>query len=244
MGKIKEVKNMYCALCLQEKELRKSHIIPEFFYKPLYDQKHRLNVFVLNEDQKRYFKQKGLSEFLLCAECEERLSKYERYASQIFYGGTGFYITNGNPIKIEGIDYKKFKLFQLSLLFRASVSNLVFFENIDLGPHEEKIRDMIINENPGGKSDYPCIILIPLMKGKAMPHDIIHLPEALGKFEGHRQYRFIFGGCFWIYLVSSHTSMFSFEKLFLDESGKLLIPIENDDSFFRKLARDMFSKND
>lgn len=35
---------MYCKLCKKEKELRKSHIIPEFFYKLLYDPFHRFNL--------------------------------------------------------------------------------------------------------------------------------------------------------------------------------------------------------
>lgn len=30
-----------CKLCLKEKELMFSHIIPEFFYEPMYDEKHR-----------------------------------------------------------------------------------------------------------------------------------------------------------------------------------------------------------
>ncbi|MCK4421505.1 hypothetical protein KAW48_06880 [candidate division WOR-3 bacterium] len=235
---------MKCALCHQDKKLCNSHIIPEFFYKPLYDKKHRLNVIPLSKEEKRRYEQKGLRESLLCKECEEQLSKYEKYASQFLNGGTGFYITNGNPIKIEGIDYEKFKLFQLSLLFRASVSNLGFFENIDLGPHEEKIRKMLINENPGKKSDYPCIIIIPKMKGEPVSDDFIGQPVELNKQEGHRQYRFILGGCFWLYLVSSHTIMSSLESFFLDNSGKLLIPIANADNYFRELARNMFSKND
>jgi len=30
-----------CRLCLQERPLRDSHIIPEFLYRPLVDEKHR-----------------------------------------------------------------------------------------------------------------------------------------------------------------------------------------------------------
>jgi hypothetical protein len=30
-----------CALCRQERPLRKSHVIPEFMFGPLYDEKHR-----------------------------------------------------------------------------------------------------------------------------------------------------------------------------------------------------------
>jgi len=240
---MKKSKERKCALCLQEKELCNSHILPEFFFKPLYDENHRFQLIPSTNEEKIYYEQKGIRESLLCEECEEQLSRYERYTSQLFYGGEGVYYTNENPVRIEEIDYKKFKLFQLSLLFRASVSNLDFFKNVNLGPHEEKIRKMLNDEDPGGENDYPCIILIPETRGRLMSDELIVMPEELNKFEGHRQYRFILGGCFWVYLVSSHTVMFSFKKFFLKEDGKLLIPIENADRFLNALAKDMLKFN-
>ena len=42
---------MKCKLCLKENKLSRSHIIPEFFYKPLYDEKHRINVLSLSHQQ-------------------------------------------------------------------------------------------------------------------------------------------------------------------------------------------------
>jgi len=234
-----------CALCHKNKELRKSHIIPEFFYKPLYDEKHRLNLFHLTEEQMKKYNhmQKGLREYLLCDDCENQISRYENYVSQVFYGGIELLYKNGNPLRIEGVDYKLFKLFQLSLLFLASISKLEFFKNINLGPHEDKIRKMIIDENPGKKSEYPCTISIPTMRRKALTHDFIYEPEELNKFENHRQYRFILGGCSWIYMVSSHTQMFTFKEFFLDKKGILLIPIIKSDQFFSKLADDMFNRD-
>lgn len=118
---------MKCSLCIEEKELRNSHIIPEFFYKPLYDEKHRFNAIPLNSEQNKHFKQKGLREQLLCEECELQLSQYEDHVRRVYYGGTGIYITNGNPIKIEGIAYNKFKLFQLSLLWKSFCFKTRFF---------------------------------------------------------------------------------------------------------------------
>lgn len=234
---------MSCALCHKRKKLKNSHIIPEFFFKPLYNEKHRFQVIPSINEEKVSYEQKGKRENLLCEECEGKISKYERYTSQLFYGSNEVFNTDENPIRIEGIDYKKFKLFQLSLLFRASVSNLDFFKKVNLGPHEEKIRRMLNDENPGGENDYPCIILIPETRGRLMSDKLILTPEEIKKFEGHRQYRFILGGCFWVYIVSSHTSMFSFKKFFLKENGELLIPIENADRFLNTLAKDMFKFN-
>ena len=35
---------MNCRLCGADRPLRKSHILPEFFYKPIYDSSHRINL--------------------------------------------------------------------------------------------------------------------------------------------------------------------------------------------------------
>jgi len=231
---------MKCLLCNKEKKLRNSHIISEFFYKPMYDDKHRFNIIPLSEGQKRQYEQKGLLEKLLCDSCENQLSVYEDHVRRIFDGGTGIYITNGNPIKIEGIDYQKFKLFQLSLLYRAAISNLDFFNNVTLDPHLNKIRNMLLNVNPGSKFDYPCLIFMILMEKNKVLDGFIYPPQML-RIDGHRVFRFIFGGCFWVYFVSSHAKRLRFSEFILDENGKVLIPLRKaeDTHFFRELAKDV-----
>ena len=53
---------MPCALCHEERDIRNSHIIPEFLYEPLYDEKHRLQLLSIIPSQGNSFKQKGLKE--------------------------------------------------------------------------------------------------------------------------------------------------------------------------------------
>lgn len=117
---------MLCALCHKSEKLNNLHIIPEFFYKHLYDEEHRFSAIPLSKEQREYYLQKGLRDSLFCAECETLISKYENYVSKVFYGGTEIKVKNDNPIQLSGISYEKFKIFQLSILFRASVSNLDF----------------------------------------------------------------------------------------------------------------------
>ncbi len=52
-----------CRVCLKESKLRKSHILPEFLYEDLYDEKHR--ALVIYQKKEKVF-QKGLRELLLC----------------------------------------------------------------------------------------------------------------------------------------------------------------------------------
>jgi hypothetical protein len=77
-----------CALCQQDRELCASHIIPEFFYKPVYDEKHRFYTFSTDPaDEVEGPEQKGLREHLLCKDCEGKLSAWEGYARKVIYGG-------------------------------------------------------------------------------------------------------------------------------------------------------------
>lgn len=79
-----------CKLCCKEKDLRHSHILPEFMYQNLYDTSPK-RFYILNVDldnsanSKRKIEQKGIREYLLCGDCEVQLSKYENYAAEIIY---------------------------------------------------------------------------------------------------------------------------------------------------------------
>ena len=63
-----------CKLCLQEKELCESHIIPKFVYRPVNDEKRRE---VVISENKYSIVQNGVKIPLLCKECEGKLSNYE-----------------------------------------------------------------------------------------------------------------------------------------------------------------------
>ncbi|MBK9479117.1 MAG: hypothetical protein IPN99_09830 [Bacteroidetes bacterium] len=77
-----------CKLCLQEAELKRSHIIPEFMYSGIYDQdpKRFYEIKIEDEAAKSLIQQKGQREYLLCGICESKLSKYEKYADENLYG--------------------------------------------------------------------------------------------------------------------------------------------------------------
>ena len=68
-------------------------------------------------------------------------------------------------------DYQKLKLFFLSLLWRASQSSHVFYRRIDLGPHEPKIRQAIIDSTGGDASFYSVVLAkFPKHYGILDPH--------------------------------------------------------------------------
>jgi hypothetical protein len=108
-----------CKLCLQQDLLRDSHIISEFLYASMYDDRHRFHVLAAGDLHSSY-EQKGYRERMLCQSCETKLSKWEIYARALLMGGALLqYRREGTITWVEGIDYPRFKLFQLSILWRA-----------------------------------------------------------------------------------------------------------------------------
>src|SRR5688572_3550572 len=76
-----------CALCQESRELCRSHIIPDFLYRTMRDEKNRFNVLSATDDQRDRVVQAGLWERLLCTDCETKLSLWERYGSLVLGGG-------------------------------------------------------------------------------------------------------------------------------------------------------------
>ena len=194
---------MSCRLCLRERPLCDSHIIPEFLYRPAYDEKRRLEVLRKVKAPTRII-QKGFREKLLCEECEALFAKeYEGYFAQLWYMDSPLpRLVETRFIQLSGIDYARFKLFHLSILWRSSVSSLGPFSQVQLGPYEEPIRKMLLDRNPGADTAntvYATAILFPgtqqLMEG------VLGSPAAQ-RFEYRRVYMYLFGGCTWYYVPS------------------------------------------
>lgn len=209
-----------CRLCLNERELRNSHIIPEFFYQPLYDKKHRILVLSTKKKRPRPMEQKGVRECLLCADCETKLSGWETYAAKVLANIT---IPNqdAEPFTVSGIDYRKFKLFELSVLWRVSVASHDIFKEIDLGSHEERIRSFIYGESAPQADDYGSMKFAILGDG-GVQLDFIY--QAQYKFiEEYRVVFLIFGGYVWVFFVSGHSKRRRHTDEFLQTDGRFRI---------------------
>ncbi|MEI6333114.1 MAG: hypothetical protein WCS87_01015 [Methylococcaceae bacterium] len=218
---------MTCRLCTLDKELQNSHIIPEFLYKPLYDDKHRAQRLSKIGEQQEYKKrkllQKGLREKLLCFDCEQLLNdRYEKYFKQLWFDEKALPSKFGadTEIKLNGLNYGKFKLFHLSILFRASVSSLPEFEQVTLGVHEKSLREMLIYELSDSDKKYP-ILCHALTKGNhEVQYGLITNPFKTRQPSGHTSYSFCFGGCVWCYIIDSR-EVASFSSFMLTSKGEL-----------------------
>lgn len=193
---------MRCALCLQKAHLRNSHIIPEFLYESLYDDKHRLQILSLLPERDNWKEQKGLREKLLCDICEQNLSVYEGYARRLLVGGAPVtYRTENAVVFLSDLDYVKFRLFQLSVLWRAGVSTLPFFARVTLGSHQEVLRQLILHADPGSSRRY-CCLMFGIKFDKEAFTGVITQPSRV-RLSGSIAYRFLFGGFMWAFIVTN-----------------------------------------
>ena len=217
-----------CALCQQNRELRNSHIIPEFFYKPVYEKNiHRFIMLSTCPTDGDSLPQKGIRELLLCADCERRLSRFEKYTAELFGKSSSKKVTlDKMMLTIHGVDYAMFKLCALSILWRSSVAKNDFFSRISLGPHEDCIRLMLLNAEPGPSHKYGFVLQMLLDDDGKVLNGLMLQPDMTRTPEGYRCCRFLYGGCLWFYLVASHTEKFAFRENFLNENGSLRIALQ------------------
>ena len=217
-----------CALCLEVRPLRLSHIYPEWIYKPLYDEKHRLEVLSVVPDGRNELKQKGMRERLLCDACEQKISVWEGYAHALFVQPTKPLEAerHGSLLRIGGLDYPKLKLFELSILWRACVSTLPFFAKCQLGPHAEVIRQQLAGADPGHPDRYGALMYG--LKVGELPEtlQVIAEPRPV-RSHGIRAYNLTFGGFLWVFHVAKTDPPIDLRQCFLREDGTRFISVRN-----------------
>jgi hypothetical protein len=140
-----------CVLCLQDRELQTSHIIPSLCIRPLRDSATGRLMSLRGDKQgvPRYHDQDGPKEPLLCRACEQfRNENYEKPFRDAWYrSGVLDKLGHLGPLPVYRCsDYAAFKLFHLSVLFLAAHATNPKFKVHDI-PHDrlESLRVCILN---------------------------------------------------------------------------------------------------
>jgi len=147
----------------------------------------------------------GRREHLLCFDCEQHLNdKYEKPFQKQWTIDSPLpdHITQGLAHSAV-YDYSTFKLFHLSVLFRSSISSLPTFKEVNLGAHEERIRQMLLSVDPGQDWEYPILAFAVLNGHGEVERRLISCPIS-GRYDNHIVYGQIYGGGMWWISVSSH----------------------------------------
>ena len=220
-----------CRLCGKQKKLCNSHIIPEWCYKPLYEDRHRF--YELHPDGTSTLRrQQGIREHLLCECCEGRLNKWFETPFHTYWFDlqrSPRVQAAAGAVTIPQFDYSIFKLFHLSILWKASLSSDAYFRCVSLGPYEDKIRQLIWDRDPKPEDHYPLIgvLLVDEEEPRQVRCEFI-TPPGRSRLFGCHAYSLSYIGCEWIWLVTDHPNpeVKRYSEWFARENGSMLMRVK------------------
>jgi hypothetical protein len=165
--------------------------------------------------------------------CEnEIIGKYEKYGAEILFStvlpssigpkiSSHFNHLGQSWSSCKNIDYVKFKLFWLSILWKCSISTRNFFKEVNLGKHSENIRNMLLYDDPGNEFEYPFSIWTTV-HDKSIPIDYGIQPRKI-KSDCHTIYILPISGLIIGYYVSSHDKPKEVMDLTIKKNGTINI---------------------
>ena len=233
-----------CRLCLKEKKLIKAHIIPEFMYNKIKDENNIFYAMSYNLDtdisRSKKIQTGEFDKNILCEDCDNRIigANYEKYAQKSMYGRrdldpeiapicSNYQNPNdGAEYSIcKNIDYGKMKLFLLSILWRASITDRKIFMDVDLGEkHEETLRKLIYENIIPKESEYP-IMITSFLRTENSWKNLIGQPKRVRFQNGLNGYVFLLDSFqFMFYVNSSHHKLPEYlTRTMLKENGEMTV---------------------
>jgi len=189
---------VHCKYCNKQPAVKKSHIIPEFMYKPVYDENHKL-VVASKELKELGERQKGYYEPLLCVDCEGYFNdSFEKPCVKLIRNIPD----RSNLNNILSFDpTPEIGLLLLSVIWRASHASGEHWQGVSLGSHQEKIKRSL--ESRVFHPSYEVWMFLVAHDGGKIEKGIVSSVQRL-RAKGHNLYHFIASGAQFIVKVSSH----------------------------------------
>jgi hypothetical protein len=201
-----------CKLCSNEAKLCKSHIIPEFLHKGIYEENGRCEVLRIDLEAK-YRIQKGYRENLLCESCETHINDLFEKPVLPFFEQIPDHVDD-QYYKVDQIP-NELPLFAISVFWRASVAQGKGWA-IKLGPHQEKLKEILLKPSLYDHKTYPVYGFMPKFDNNNIAKGIVSSTAIEGNMDGHRLHSFLAGGLQFTMKASSHSLS--------DLTGKELMP--------------------
>lgn len=205
-----------------------SHIFPESLYRSVYSEDaHKFVVMSTDSERRNELEQKGLREPLMCFECDNGIiGDYDDYIAKWLHEDSGCMTQRcGMTIRMTGVDYAQFRLFQLSLLWRFHAAQGHSFRNVDLGADAEGVRRMLAAGDPGSQFQFPCVLVCQpdifesLAGGITCPIAMSHGEFALCRATA--------AGLVWIWILSWDASRHDLAPAAVSPEGEMHIVVGN-----------------
>ena len=172
---------------------------------------------------------------ILCKDCDNnRIGELETYGRKVLFGG----LSQKKDIKarnyrnpsdgfqytvFENVDYKQFKLFLLSLLWRAAISKRKTFKEAQISTeNKEKLRKMIFTRDAGEINNFPIVILSYLRDNTALS-DLIAQPIKSSTIDNDLITMMLAGFVFVFNITNNYKKISEIKDITITPEGKFTI---------------------
>jgi hypothetical protein len=191
-----------CKLCGEDRVLVRSHIIPLAFHRHLQSDPTVAPVVVGSGSDSYPLRRPGglYDEELLCDPCEQRFGPWDQYGAecllQRFKDDAQPITFNGETLayQVNNWDEEKFRMFVLSLLWRASATTNPVFSRATLGPYAERLRQVMLAGNPGSADAFSVIVCRWVTGPKYEKMALAQMSPYTWKLEGVNMSKLFLGG--------------------------------------------------
>jgi hypothetical protein len=208
-----------CALCLRDRELRESHLLPRAIYRDLRSPHLPNPNPIVGTPDETGPRQEQIKEYLLCAECEDRFNQRgEKWILE-----NGYRLKGPSPIyemmraasalreypagttyagaEISGLDMDKITYFGASVFWRAALPVWTVQGKRDamihLGSYREELREFLLDD-----SEFPHnMVLLTAVARRPDPPPVMGFPTGERKKEGYHQHTFEIPGQHFMLMV-------------------------------------------
>lgn len=195
-------KNGLCRCCGELKPLVKAHAIPRAFFD--IPQQEPENYLKLVSNKEGVFPKRSpigvYDADILCLDCEATFSDVDSYAAHLLLRSPDSFKPIPSADEPEGFevhnyDYSRLKRFFMAVLWRAAVSDHVFYSKVDIGTHASRLLEMLRASDPGSPDDFASVLWVY----DAHPISTIIFDPYWERYEGVNCYRFkLHRYLFWI----------------------------------------------
>jgi hypothetical protein len=146
-----------CPFCKNPGEKVDAHIIPKAFFEDIANDGNVLKQRALDNHAKRV--PIGIyDDQIWCKSCEVKYGKWDDFAIAILRTPIEEFskLNNAYELQIDNLD--KLRLFFISLIWRASTSKHVFFDQVSLGGLADLAKTLLVSSSPGSIENFSTII--------------------------------------------------------------------------------------
>ncbi len=143
-------------------------------------------------------------EYLLCFDCEQLIGRYEARYKRMWDGivRVPAKMKPNDEIHVQGLDASLFRLYHVSLLFRASISSRISFKRVNLGPLTGIAREILLRGDDGPMDRFTIAGMVMTDDDGVVIPAVMYPERYLNGSARSHFYQYAFDKFYWVCCVS------------------------------------------